>query len=95
MSPKLLLVYALTLGWYANSVSLLQNTSKLTIHLIEKVEKSPGIAAYITDLLYRNDINIVNLFLGYEEIIIILDESDGPRTYSILKDATGNQGLLN
>jgi hypothetical protein len=71
------------------------NTSKLTIHLIEEVEKSPGIAAYITDLLYRNDINIVNLFLGYEEIIIILDESDGPRTYSILKDATGNQGFLN
>ncbi len=64
------------------------NTAKLTIHLPEEVEKSPGIAAYITDLLYRNGITIVNLFLGYEEIILILDESDGARTYTILKQAT-------
>jgi hypothetical protein len=64
------------------------NTAKLTIRLSEEVEKSPGIAAYITDLLYRNGITIVNAFLGYEEIILILDESDGPRTYSILKEAT-------
>jgi hypothetical protein len=64
------------------------NTAKLTIQLSEEVEKSPGIAAYITDLLYRNGISILNLFLGYEEIILILDESDAPRTYSILKEAT-------
>jgi len=63
------------------------NTAKLTIQLSEEVEKSPGIAAYITDLLYRNGISIVNLFLGYEEIILILDESDAPRTYSIIKEA--------
>jgi hypothetical protein len=64
------------------------NNAKLTIHLSEEAEKSSGIAAYITDLLYRNGINIVNAFLGYEEIILILDESDGPRTYSIMKEAT-------
>jgi hypothetical protein len=64
------------------------NTAELTIQLSEEVEKSPGIAAYITDLLYRNGISIVDLFLGYEEIILILDESDAPRTYSILKEAT-------
>lgn len=64
------------------------NTAELTIQLSEEVEKSPGIAVYITDLLYRNGISIVNLFLGYEEIILILDESDAPRTYTILKEAT-------
>ncbi len=63
------------------------NTAKLTIQLLEEVEKSPGIAAYITDMLYRNGINIVNAFLGYEEIILILDESDAPRAYSVLKEA--------
>ncbi len=65
------------------------NTSKITIHLSEEAEKSPGIAAYITDLLYRNGINIVDAFLGYEEIILILDESDGPRAYTILEEETG------
>ena len=65
------------------------NTAKITIHLSEEAERSPGIAAYITDLLYRNGINIVDAFLGYEEIILILDESDGPRAYTILEEETG------
>jgi hypothetical protein len=64
------------------------NTTKITIHLSEDAEKSPGIAAYITDLLYRNGINIVDAFLGYEEIILILDDSDGPRAYTILEEET-------
>lgn len=63
-------------------------TAKVTIHLSAEAEKSPGIAAYITDLLYRNGINIVDVFLGYKDIILILDESDGPRTYAILEEAT-------
>jgi hypothetical protein len=65
------------------------NAARITIHLSEEAERSPGIAAYITDLLYRNGINIVDAFLGYEEIILILDESDGPRAYTILEEETG------
>jgi hypothetical protein len=64
------------------------NAAKITIHLSEEAERSPGIAAYITDLLYRNGINIVDAFLGYEEIILILDESDGPRAYTTLEEET-------
>ena len=64
------------------------NASRITIHLSEEAKRSPGIAAYITDLLYRNGINIVDAFLGFEEIILILDESDGPRAYTILKEET-------
>jgi hypothetical protein len=64
------------------------NATKITMHLSEEAERSHGIAAYITDLLYRNGINIVDAFLGYEEIILILDESDGPRAYTILKEET-------
>jgi hypothetical protein len=68
------------------------STAKVAIHLSNEAEKSPGIAAYITDLLYRNGINILDAFLGYEDIILILDESDGPRAYTILKETTG-EGL--
>ena len=65
------------------------NTSKITIHLSDEAERSPGIAAYITDLLYSNGINILDAFLGYEEIILILDESDGPRAYTTLEEERG------
>jgi len=65
------------------------NKAKITIHLSEEAEKSPGIAAYITDLLYRNGINIQDAFLGYEEIIIILNETDGPQAYTTLEKETG------
>ena len=64
------------------------NSDFVTIHLSEAAERSPGIGAYITDLLYRNGINIADAFLGYEEIILILNESDGPRAYTILEEAT-------
>lgn len=64
------------------------DTAKITIRLSEEGEKSPGIAAYITSLLYLNGINIVDAFLGYEDIILVLDESDGSRAYTILKEAT-------
>ncbi len=67
------------------------NTAKITIHLSEEAERSPGIAAYITDLLYRNGINIIDAYLGYEDIILILDESDGPRAYTILEEATSEE----
>jgi hypothetical protein len=64
------------------------NAAKITMHISEVAERSPGIAAYITDLLYRNGINIVDAFLGYEDIILILNESDGPRAYATLEEAT-------
>ena len=63
-------------------------TAKITIRLSEEAQKSPGIAAYVTGLLYRNGITIIDAFLGYEDIILILDESDGPRAYAILEEET-------
>jgi hypothetical protein len=63
-------------------------TAKITMRLSEEAQKSPGIAAYVTGLLYRNGITIIDAFLGYEDIILILDESDGPRAYAILEEET-------
>jgi hypothetical protein len=63
-------------------------TAKITMRLSEEAQKSPGLAAYVTSLLYRNGITIIDAFLGYEDIILILDESDGPRAYTILEEET-------
>jgi hypothetical protein len=62
--------------------------AKITMRLSEEAQKSPGIAAYVTGLLYRNGITITDAFLGYDDIILILDESDGPRAYTILEEET-------
>jgi hypothetical protein len=59
------------------------DSSKLSLHLASGVERIPGFASLITELLYRSGINIINTFIG-EETILILDRNDGPRAYEIL-----------
>ena len=65
--------------------------AKITMRLSEEAQRSRGIAAYVTGLLYRNGITIIDAFLGYEDIILILDESDGPRAYTILEEETSER----
>ncbi|MBI2183631.1 MAG: hypothetical protein HYU39_01600 [Thaumarchaeota archaeon] len=58
--------------------------SKLSLHLASEVEKTPGFASLITQLLYRSGINILNTYIG-EETILILDQNDGPKAFEILE----------
>jgi hypothetical protein len=59
------------------------DSSKLSLYLASRVERIPGFAPLITELLYRSGINIINTYIG-EETILILDRNDGPRAYEIL-----------
>ncbi len=61
------------------------NMAKLTLFLSLGGEMSPGIAAYITESLYRNGVNIVDAFLGYGDIIMVVDGQDGPLAYDVLQ----------
>jgi len=61
------------------------NVAKLTLHLSPSAEMSPGIASYITELLYRNGVNIYDAFLGYGDIIMVVDDRDGPQAYDLLQ----------
>src|SRR5712692_5778626 len=58
------------------------NLAKLSLLLTPKAEKIPGIASYLTELLYRNGINIVDAFLG-RDVIIIVNGTEGPSLRSI------------
>lgn len=62
-----------------------QNAAKLTLFLFPGAEMTPGIAAYITELLYRNGVNIIDAFLGYGDIIMVVESRDGPLAYDILQ----------
>jgi hypothetical protein len=46
---------------------------------------TPGIASYITELLFRNGVNILDAFLGYGDIIMVVDDKDGPLAYDVLQ----------
>ena len=61
------------------------NVAKLTLNLSPSAEMTPGIASYITELLYRNGVNILDAFLGYGDIIMVVDDRDGPRAYDVLQ----------
>jgi hypothetical protein len=53
--------------------------------LSPRVEMTPGISSYITELLFRNGVNILDAFLGYGDIIMVVDDRDGPIAYDVLQ----------
>jgi len=61
------------------------NVSKLILNLSPHAEMTLGIASYITELLFRNGVNILDAFLGYGDIIMVVDDKDGPLAYDVLQ----------
>jgi aspartokinase len=61
------------------------NVSKLILNLSPHAEMTPGIASYVTELLFRNGVNILDAFLGYGDIIMVVDDKDGPLAYDVLQ----------
>ncbi len=59
--------------------------SKLILNLSPRAEMTPGIASFITELLFRNGVNILDAFLGYGDIIMVVDDKDGPLAYDVLQ----------
>ena len=61
------------------------NVAKLVLNLSPRAEMTPGIASFITELLFRNGVNILDAFLGYGDIIMVIDNKDGPLAYDVLQ----------
>ena len=59
--------------------------AKLILNLSPRAEMTPGIASYVTELLFRNGVNILDAFLGYGDIIMVVDDKDGPLAYDVLQ----------
>src|SRR5881628_2042374 len=70
------------------------NVAKVMLSMPSTGEMTPGIASYLTELLYLNGVNILDAFLGYGDIVIVVDERDGPLAYDILhKETQGSEDL--
>src|SRR5437016_6885066 len=61
------------------------NVAKLILNLSPRAEMTPGIASYVTELLFRNCVNILDAFLGYADNIMVVDYKDGPLAYDVLQ----------
>ncbi len=66
------------------SINVREKTAMISIRLSPSAEKIPGIAALIIELLYRNGISLLDVFYGYEDLLLIVEERFGPRVYQIL-----------
>ncbi len=72
--------------WGRYETSLKKHVAKITIRLSPSAEKVPGIASFITELLYRNGVSILDAFLSYEDVILIIKERLGPKAYQVLSE---------
>ncbi|MDA4124714.1 MAG: ACT domain-containing protein [Thaumarchaeota archaeon] len=72
--------------WGSYETSLKRNVAKITIRLSPSAEKVPGIASFITELLYRNGVSILDAFLSYEDIVLVMQERLGAKAYQVLSE---------
>ncbi|MDA4129014.1 MAG: ACT domain-containing protein [Thaumarchaeota archaeon] len=72
--------------WGRYETSLKRNVAKITIRLSPSREKVPGIAAFITELLYRNGVSILDAFLSDEDVMLIVQEKFSPKAYQVLSE---------
>src|SRR5207245_2955811 len=76
---------------HLNIVTVQPNVAKLSLYLPTNAWDTPGIASYITELLYRNGVNIIDAFLGHGDIIIVVNEPDGHTAYDALRQVAQTQ----
>jgi hypothetical protein len=67
-------------------LSLKKSVAKITVRMPPAAEKVPGIVSFITELLYRNGVSILDAFLSYEDIVMIVQEKLGPKAYQVLSE---------
>jgi len=63
-----------------------KNFAKITVRLPPAAEKVPGIVSLMTDLLHRNGISILDAFLSYEDVVMIVHERYGAKAYPVLSE---------
>lgn len=59
--------------------------ARLNISLSTDEEELPDILNFITENLYRSGIRSMDAFFNYDDIVLILKESDAPKAFDILR----------
>lgn len=68
----------------AHVVDELLGLSKLTLYLSPLAKRDSGFALFISELLYRQGINVIHSYID-EDTVILVNKGDAPRAYEILE----------
>jgi hypothetical protein len=66
--------------------AVVRDVAKITIRLSPSAKKIPGIALFITELLYRNGVSVLDAFLSYDDVVLVMQEELGPKAYQVLSE---------
>ena len=58
--------------------------SKITLHLTPRAKTDFGFSLFISDLLYRQGINVLHSYID-EDTVILVKKEDAPRAYEVLE----------
>ncbi len=72
--------------WGNYETSFERNVAKLTIRLSQSARNVPGIAPFITELLYRNGVSVFDVFLSQEDVVLVMQERLGSKAYQVLSE---------
>lgn len=72
--------------WGNYPVSFERNVARITIRLSPSAKKVPGITSLITELLYRNGVSILDAFLSYEDVVLVMQDRLAPKAYQVLSE---------
>ena len=72
--------------WGNYEISFKRNVAKITIHFSPSAAREPGITSFITELLYRNGVSILDAFLSYEDVVLVMQEKLGAKAYQVLSE---------
>jgi hypothetical protein len=66
--------------------AVVRDVAKITIRLSPSAKKVSGIALFITELLYRNGVSVLDAFLSYDEVVLVMQEELGAKAYQVLSE---------
>jgi len=60
--------------------------AKIDLQISPEAERTPGVASFISELLYRNGINLVEALFAYGDIVLIIDETEASKAYDLIRN---------
>lgn len=73
----------------ANLINTYENCTALILSSTIKIERMPGVVAFLTSLLAQQNINILEFISCYTKTIIVVERIDALRSYQILSRMIG------
>jgi len=85
-------VYLLDRGDLPQRVNALvkhDNCTMIVMHSPEELEATPGVVAFLTALLAKQNVNIIEFISCWTETIIVVEKKDSLKAYEVLSNLVG------